>query len=186
MAKSRFRFSKKNLRELPVPEKGYEFHYDSAVPRLAVRVSHTGRRTFLFTKSRGGKQVIKTQDLDAARTFVRSQEDAAAMGGGSAVAVAGWTFRQLFDHWMEFRAKPFKRTWKRDESRFKQYLTQWSSRRLDKITPAEVVALHVEIGRDSGHYAANDTLGFVSSLYTYASGPELGWRESVFGDSDVS
>lgn len=167
---NRFRFTAKSLASLtPAPKP--QLFYDSYCWGLGVRLSPKGKLTFFHQD--GAKRVtIRTSDLDAARRQVnamrataRSQSDAEE-----------WTLGYLFTLWMELKAKPNKRTWKRDESRWDQYLKPWSKRKLTSISRQEVIKLRNDIRISNGPYAANDTVAFVASLYRYATEFDYGGR----------
>lgn len=88
-----------------------------------------------------------------------------------------WTLQTCFDLWMQQKSKPHKRTWQRDVSRYDRYLSKSLGRqKLSAITPVAVASLHNQIHSDTGPYAANDTLAFLSSLYTYAERFQFGGR----------
>ncbi|MEP3481600.1 MAG: site-specific integrase [Fuerstiella sp.] len=161
------------MKSVEVPAKGYSWWYDDGCPNLALRVSHTGRKTFVLCGSNGKRKVIPAEDLGVARAYCRRKADEAAVADSG--LIGEWTLQTLFDHWMEFRSKPHKRTWKRDLTRFRACLLPWADRKLGEIRQIDVVGWHVALGKDRGHYSANDSLVFLSSLFVYAAGPALGY-----------
>ena len=146
-----------------VPMESPQFFYDSGCPGLGVRVSPKGKKTFFWRD--GARRVnLKTTRLDEARRQVRERQASRE----EFAEASDWTLQHVFELWMENKAKPHKRTWERDASRYKQYLERWGKRRLESIKRLEVIQLHNQIRDKSGPYAANDTLAFLSSLYNYA------------------
>lgn len=159
---NRFRFTQRALSELKPGDKP-TLYYDTHCVGLGVRLSPLGNRSF-FVQDGSRRRTLKTSDLDAARKQVNAAKAASQSDGDVAV----WTLGHLFELWMELKARPEKRTWKRDQSRWEQYLKPWSRRKLSQITKLDVIKLRNDIRDKSGPYAANDTVAFVKSLYNYA------------------
>jgi hypothetical protein len=82
---NRFRFSVASLGKLVPPVKGYVYYYDSVVPRLAARLSYSGRIAFVLTGSRGAREVIDTKNLEVAREYCRAKAQAGSSGAPVAV-----------------------------------------------------------------------------------------------------
>lgn len=162
MPGNHFKFSPSTLSKLS-PGDVERFFYDDGCPGLGLRLSPLGKVSF-FARIGSRRRALKSKSLEAARTETRQM-----LNLNQALSEAdSWTLQQCFDLWMEHKAKPHKRTWERDQNRFDQHLLLLAKKRLSSITPVSVVALHNKIQNDSGPYAANDTLAFLSSLYRYA------------------
>jgi len=162
MPNNHFKFSPSALAKL-TPSDSEQFFYDDGCHGLGLRLSPKGKiRFFLRVGSR--RQSLTAKTIDAARRQARER-----LNETQALSEADdWTLQQCFDLWMKHKAKPHKRTWQRDQSRFDAYLKPMGKQRLSAITPVVVATLHNQIKEDSGPYAANDTLAFLSSLYRYA------------------
>ncbi len=63
---------------------------------------------------------------------------------------AEMTLNDLFREYMERHAKPHKKSWKIDESRFRLHLARFGKIKLSKFTMASVQKLHVRIGKKNG------------------------------------
>ena len=50
---SRFRFTKTTIEKLPAPDSGRDNHYDTDVPKLALRITAAGGKTFYVIKREG-------------------------------------------------------------------------------------------------------------------------------------
>lgn len=162
MPDNHFKFSPSALAKL-TPGITEQFFYDDACPGLGLRLSPKGKVRF-FARVGSRRISLKATTLDAARKHVRDLQNK-----NQALSDADeWTLQQCFNLWMEHKAKPHKRTWQRDESRYDSYLKQMGKQKLTSITAVAVATLHNRIHADSGPYAANDTLAFLSSLYRYA------------------
>lgn len=158
---NRFRFSQKSLAALKPTDRDQLF-YDDGCPGLGVRISPKGRQTF-FARIGSRRRSLKSKRLENARAEVRAIQNVS-----DAVESTDWTLQATFDYWMEHKAKPHKRTWQRDQSRFDRYLRPWGKRSLSSLQQMEIMQLHNSIREESGPYAANDTLAFLSSLFRYA------------------
>lgn len=160
----RFRFTQKAIAALDPPESGHVYYYDTYAPGLAIRLSKTGRVSWVWCGD-GKRETLKARSLDHARKLAMQKT---ALRNTSKSDADLWTFQEVFDLWLEQHAKPKKRTWKRDVARFNQYLKPWASRRLSAVKRLDVVSIHNEIAKKSGEYAANDTIAFIASLYSFA------------------
>jgi integrase len=78
------------------------------------------------------------------------------------------TIKGLVEHWVENNAKPNKKTWRDDERRCKDHLSQWNHRKLSSISKADLQSLHAKIGRENGHYEANHVIELISSMFNKA------------------
>lgn len=78
------------------------------------------------------------------------------------------TLGDLFDDYLKIHAKPRKRTWDEDESRFNSHLVSWKNRRLSAITPSDVQTWHARIGRDHGPIAANRSHALLRKMFNFA------------------
>jgi integrase len=159
---NRLRFSIKSLKAIQ-PQATERLYYDEDCPGLGVRVSPKGKKTF-FARIGARRESLNTSSLEEARKQVRGRQNIARVISDA----DNWTLQQAFDLWMELRSKPKKRTWKRDVARYEQHLKHWAKKRLHKITRADVTILHNRIAEQTGPYAANDTVIFLSSLFNFA------------------
>lgn len=73
---NRFKFTKTQIAALPSPEKGRATFYDEKVPKLAVRVTPTGTKTFYVVKRAGSEMVWLKLGTFPDMTVERAREDA--------------------------------------------------------------------------------------------------------------
>ncbi len=161
-SKNRFRFTQRKLSELTPTDKPQMF-YDAGCPGLGVRLSPKGKLSFFYQR-RVTRVTLTAKTLAAARHDVANRRAAVEETGEA----QEWTLGYLFNNWMELKSKPHKRTWQRDESRFRRYLKHWERKKIRKISRLDVMNLHNQVHQESGPYAANDTLAFIASLFSYA------------------
>ncbi len=90
------------------------------------------------------------------------------------------TVGKLFKWFLEFHAKPHKKTWREDQANFEKSITQWSSWNLSRLTKEVVKKHHVAMksGATSertkgGPYAANKMLELLGFMWRLAA-TELG------------
>jgi integrase len=81
---------------------------------------------------------------------------------------AGETLGTLFTFYMETHARVHKKSWRGDEATYRRYLKRWSNRKLADIERRDVQALHVKVGMEHGHYAANRMLALLSKMFNVA------------------
>lgn len=150
---------------------------DSDCDGLALRVGTSGSKIFYFLGRLNGR-VERSKlgeyphmPLAEARREVKHMLGQAAIGKPAkprAMTVRDEiTLGDLFEWYLRTHAKPQKRTWEADESRYKRVLAKWSSKPLSAITTAMVKDLHIALGDADGPYAANkmlELLGFMWRL----------------------
>jgi integrase len=162
MRNNHFKFSPSTLSKLS-PAVVEQFFYDDGCPGLGIRLSPKGKLRF-FVRIGSRRKSISAKTLDSARKQCRD-----LLNENETLSEANeWTLQQCFDLWMKHKAKPHKRTWERDQSRYDNYLKSMGKQKLSAISQVTVVGLHNRIKEESGPYAANDTLAFLSSLFRYA------------------
>jgi integrase len=162
MSDNHFKFSPSAFSKL-TPGSAEQFFYDDGCQGLGIRLSPKGKIRF-FVRLGSQRKSLSATTIDAARKQARK-----FLNDDRELSEADeWTLQKCYDLWMEFKAKPHKRTWDRDEVRFKSHLKSLAKVKLTAITALAVAALHNKIRLGSGPYAANDTLAFLSSFYRYA------------------
>jgi integrase len=83
------------------------------------------------------------------------------------------TLGGLYAIFLEQHGKPHKKSWKDDESLFRNYLVSWRLKKISSIRKLDIVSLHAHIGRTSGRYAANRTVQLLRTMFNKAI--EWGW-----------
>lgn len=175
----RINFTKRLIQTLPLPPKGKRVcFYDTKTPGLALSVTPAGTKSFfVYRKIDGQPERIalgRFPDLSVenARTMAAETLGQIARGENpAALKRAGrneLTFGELFQEFMKRHSKVHKKTWKEDEGQFRRYLSSWKNRKLSSLRKTNVQALHVKVGCDSGHYAANRLLELVRVVFNKA------------------
>lgn len=175
---SKENFTKSYLEGLPPAPPGKRvWYHDTKVPGLAIQVTATGTKTFYLYRWIDGKPeklrlgAFPATTVEQARQVANKGLGEIALGNNPAdskrINRAEWTLQDLFDDYLERHAKPHKKSWKGDEAQFRRYLTSWVGRKLSKIKKAEVKALHVDVGEQHGHYAANRLLALLRAMFNY-------------------
>lgn len=162
--------------------------FDTETKGLTLRIGISGTKTFyLFAKIHGRLTRMKLgtfpdMPIAQARSEVARIRGDVAKGQTpkprATVARDELTLEDLFAWYLRTHAKPHKRTWKDDESRFKRVLLHWSNRKLSTITTELVKDLHVEIDEKYGPYAANKMLELLGFMW------RLGAKQLKFSTPD--
>jgi integrase len=77
------------------------------------------------------------------------------------------TFADLAEKYLELHAKPKKKSWQRIERRLELHFTRWNTRRLSDITPEDVAALHIRIGKERGKIEANRAVELLRAVFNF-------------------
>ncbi len=173
--RSSLSFTAARIKALPAPDKGRVYHYDHKTPGLCVCVTQAGSKTFYFYRKVDGQPVrerlgkFPALSVDAARNAASDKSGQAARGENPATSRQKRqdqpTLQGLFDHWWERHSKPHKKTWADDKRIFDKYAGSLRTRRLAKITKADVLAWHTRLGKDHGPYQANRARALLSAMY---------------------
>ena len=197
---NRIKFSKTKLEGLPSPENGRVTYYDEAIPKLAVRITTAGSKTF-YVITRDGASVawlklgtFPQMTVEIARkeaqqhlgNFAKGKSPAAAKRADKQRATLG----QAYTNYLTMYAEPHGRKtigtlreiWERyvgtmpDEPARKHGRKRtkhpagvdWTDRKLEDISTADVRALHARIG---GHapVLANRVVELISTVYGRAA-----------------
>jgi len=184
MADNKFSFSKAVLSKLPAAAAGKRaYYYDTKVHGLGLAVTATGTKSFVLYRKINGKperiHLGRYPDVELEEARARAHELNAAIERGEnpndekRLARAEWTLGGFFQIYLSEYAKLHKKSWAEDEAQFRRYVQAWAERKLSSFAKAELQALHSQIGRDHGHYAANRLLALFHSLFEKAR--EWGW-----------
>jgi integrase len=122
---NRFSFTSTRLSAVPVPARGASQVYDSSTPGLAMRVTKSGTRTFVFFGRLHGRTVRMRLGSVASMTILDARKAAKQIAGRAAsgvnvvaeraaARVRGRTVGDAFASWLAF-AKHRKRSWRDDK-----------------------------------------------------------------------
>lgn len=180
-----FRFTEARIRDLPPAAKGTRLRYrDEAQPGLCLRVTEAGAKTFKLYRKVAGRVVDLTLGTSPALSVEAARKLAAKhlvdLAGGVDVQAAKRSIREemtlgdLFSDFIEYHAKPRKRTWEIDQRRFELYCSGLKARPIGKLMPVDVQNWHSRIGRDHGQVAANRAHSMLRKVFNFAR--QRGWR----------
>lgn len=151
---AKFRFTKTALQSLPLPDAGKrETHYDAEIPKLALRVTAAGAKTFYVVRRKpGGVDWVKLgsfaeMSVEQARKAALNVLGEYADGGNVAEArrqmKGTLTLNEFF---VEFGTKhgQKKRSWANDQQRYRDWISPvCGKKKITEITRADIVgALH--------------------------------------------
>lgn len=176
MKNRKINFTKAAILALPLTDKP-ELYYDSKVRFLAVRVSPTGARTFVYYRRTDDGPIRRSigsfpeTGIEAARQKAErwnSNPDMLAKRGRTSNTITGKTaLGTVWELWAKSAAVR-KRSFKGDEYNWKKHLSHWKDRGIGKIRRVHVLELHESISIDSGRYMANRIVALLSTLFNFA------------------
>ena len=185
MHKSRFNFTKQALLNLPTPEKDVATYHDTTKHGLKLLVRPSGIKTFVLYR----KVLKRPERITIGRfpdlTIAQAREHADRLNAKIANGINPneekrsirneMTLKALFDLYLNEYAKKHKKSWKEDEGQFNRYLKPWANKKLSSIKKTQIQKLHLKIGADNGHYAANRLLALLHTVFNKAI--DWGWKE---------
>ena len=185
---NRINFTKASIDNLPLPESGWKYYYDTKVSGLAVGVGSSGVKTYVLYKKINRRperiKIGRTTDLtvDQARTKAIEHNGKVALGSNPADKKrqqrAEITFGDMFKLYYELHSKPNKKTHKEDLAKFTKYLSDrkyginLSKCRLSEIGIREIKTVFNKIAEEHP-ITANRVLALVSSVFSEAVRAEL-------------
>ena len=181
---TRQNFTQSFLDNLPPAEEGKRYMvYDATVPKLAVRVTDKGNKSFLVQKFLNNRAVKTTfgqyPEMTIAQARKKAMDALAQFSDNVNPNDEKKKFRQeatlgeLFEEFMERYSKKQKKSWKYDEREIPRFLTPWFNRKISDVTKQQVQKLHEKIRDENGLYQANRLLERLKSMYNRAI--EWGW-----------
>jgi integrase len=175
------RFTKQTIDALPVPPADKRVTYrEDKTPGLELRVSSTGTKAWsVFRRTKGGPPIRVSLGRYPEMTIEQARKKAATFSqeiqaGGDPAAIRRanreeMTFRELFEQYIERHAKPRKRTWKEDETKYKQYLARpLGGKKLSAIGRRDIAQVHSSVSASGHPTTANRVLAMVSSVFGWA------------------
>lgn len=179
--------STKWIQSLEIPATGRVWHHDRDLSHFFLMTTHTGTHTFYRVGRVNGvmKRIRLGQfpalsvkqardlcttingDIAAGRTVTEARRSTASRK----------TFADAWSWYLEFHAKPKKRTWERDVSVYRRDLSApLGSKPLDEITRADVIELVATVTKAKGPGAGNKIIELVRGVYSVAVSNEWATR----------
>lgn len=180
MAKTkRVTFNKGVLDRLPVPESGRTYVYDAKVRGLAICITSTGSKVFYLycrmdrkpTRYRIGAwpDITVAQARDIATQRLAEVVDGRNPHRERIVKRHQLTLTKLFHRWVAEHAKVRVKSWRVDDSRFRNYVEpEFGDRAIESIESEELLTWHRRIGEQHGRVIANRVLCLVSRVFAWA------------------
>ncbi|MCT4552570.1 MAG: site-specific integrase [Alphaproteobacteria bacterium] len=178
MSNKEINFTKKNLENLFIPEKGRDVYKDTGEKGLSLYVTSNGVKTFFLRKRIEGKDekiiIGNFPDLsvqNARDEFIKIRSMIAKGMNPNDIKRASreeYTLGQFFEEYMRRYSKVYKKSWEYDEREIPKFLSHWFHRKLSKITTPEIRKLHEDIRADNGLYQANRMLERIRAMYNKA------------------
>lgn len=176
----RSNFTVKELNSLPTPNKGSrDTYHDTNVSGLTLRVTSTGRKSFVVRKRINGKPVMTTlgrfPDMTLTQARVAAREVLNVFSSGVnpnnkkiELRVKSITLQEAMNDYIANRKHALKpKTIKDYQILFNSYLSDWSKKELVNITRSMVVKKHTTVGNRS-IYRANATMRLLRAIINFA------------------
>lgn len=176
---SKFNFTKAAIENLPVPDKGWSYHYDQKVQGLGIGIGSTGKKSFILYRKIHGKPERITLGRYPDLTIEQARGKASEINTDIANGLnpsevkrgrqAELTFAELFAEYLERHSKPNKKTWTEDESQFRTYLAKpLGKMKLSSIDRSSIATIHSNITKAGHATTANRVKALVSSIFGWA------------------
>lgn len=176
------RFTKTALSTLAMPAVGKrESYFDTEVPKLALRVTHTGAKTFYVVRRTGGQVVwlmvgvFPDMTVEQARKAAMNVLSEFAKGGNPAAVKravkAELTFSDAFDLFLAGKRKrdgtPLADKTKGDYGDLlRLYLDSIKGKKLSAIERGEIKSIHAKVTKKSPAQA-DRVVSMISGVFTY-------------------
>lgn len=176
------KFTKSLLSKLPVPKVGKrETIYDTEVPKLALRMTHTGVRAFYVIKRAGGSMAWIKLGVFPDMTVEQARKEAGMVlgefaHGANPAAVkraikAELTFSEAFDQFLVGKRKrdgtKLSDKTKRDyQDLLRLHMDAIKSKKLSAVERSEVKAIHARVTKKSPAQA-DKAVAMISAVFTY-------------------
>jgi integrase len=183
------RLSDSFLRSVRAPLTGQQEHFDQAVPGLALRVTHKGRKSWTVLYRHHGKRRRYTIGRYPAITLSKAREKArdvlTAADGGTDPAAEKIDAKRLgapvardvasvLARYVERYARPRLRRWREVERSLNRYVVPaWGHRPVDTIARRDVIALLDTVADTHGPVMANRVLAYARRAFTWAIEKDL-------------
>ncbi|MBJ6725410.1 tyrosine-type recombinase/integrase [Geomesophilobacter sediminis] len=175
-----FKLTKTTVERLPYAEKGKQNDFfDSELPSFGVRVSHSAK-TYFVRKRINGKNARVNIGRHGVLTADTARKEAimviADLGKGvdinrekAKARVRGMTLAEVLDKYFVARTGLKPRTIKTYRDLFRLYLADWLRKPLEEITKDMVARRHLEIAKNHGDAAANNTMRTLRAIYNFGN-----------------
>jgi integrase len=180
MTAHRTNFTKSGIAALPIPSAGDRAVYrDTKTSGLQLRVTLRGVKTFsVFRRTKGGRPERLTLGRFPAMSVEQARRAAAQVNAAiedrrnpaelRRTLRGERTFAELFGEYLERHSRPNKRTWREDESKYRQYLSRvLGGKKASTVSRTDVAGIHSTTTRSGHPTTANRVLALVSSVFSW-------------------
>lgn len=184
---NKIKFTKQRLEKIPLPDKGRKVYFDIANPDLALRVTSTGRKSFVVIKKLNGRPKYVTlgqfPSMSIQQASIKSRKVAIELSEGHdpnakriQSKLENITLEQCFEAYMESKtvAQLSEGSRKSYKAILNNWLSDWKNKPLKDITTNLVNQRFREISKEYP-IAANNTFRFVRAIFNFAQGE---WEDS--------
>jgi integrase len=188
---NRFKFTKSKLEDLPPPENGKrQDYYDTEVPKLLLRVTGNGKKTFYVRRKMAGTDRVMVgpfPDLHVEQARKMALELASAIAQGQnpherkKKVRKELTFGELLDAYLEGHARQKCLAAAEIKAVFRRYVSDWRSRKLSEIKRSDVQHRLNQIAENNGPVAANHTLTYTRAAINWCIANELAGADNPWG-----
>ena len=185
---AKLKFTKTTLSSLVPPEQGKRLAvYDTEVPKLAIRITAAGARTFYVVKRAGASiawvKLGSFPEMTIEQARVEAQKILGEFAAGANPAAARRaireepSFAEMFEQFLVEKRKrdgtPIGERTKRDyRDTLRMYLEPIKSKKLSHVTRADIKAIHTKTTKKSAAQA-DRALAIVSSVFNFAADLEI-------------
>lgn len=181
----KFKFTIESVTSAKCPAgKGRTWSYDSKSPLALMTTEKGAKRFYVYRKVDGRPQRIligKFPDLSVEQARKLAQAKVVDIANGidpmaekRQARAKAMTFGELFKWFLEEHAKPNKRSWDKDESRYEFHLKPLANRRLRDVTRQDIAAVHRKVAASTSGSNANRVIALVSAIFNRAR--DIGWE----------
>lgn len=174
----RIKLTWSRVKAIDPPERGDRIVYDTIEPKLCVRITNNGNRTFYLYRRIQGKvrkiriDTVENITIDQARRVVQQMNGRIAEGKPPREErrISDGTLAEVFAEYMEQHSKPKKRSWRDDQGLYNRYLKKpFGHLPLEALDLERIRSLHIEVGRRAP-VGANRMLALLSKVFTFTRG----------------
>ena len=165
------------LEALPIPPPGKrQDYYDTEVPKLQIRVTGNGKKSFYVRRKMLGTDRVfigpfPDLPIEQARKLALTVSATIAHGGNPHEEKKRvrheLAFGELLDTYIDQHAKQKCVAWEEIQAVFRRYLSDWRVRKLVTIKRSDVQARLNEIAENHGQVAANHTLTYARAAINW-------------------
>jgi len=186
MAKTKFKFTETAIKKVLLPDIGKRVtYYDTQIPGLCLRVTHTGIKTYLVYKKINGKPERFSIGVSPSVLLSDARAEAQTILGEIARGInpadkrrdlkSEITLDELFQLVVTAKKSEGNRSVDKDIGQYNLHLSMWKTRKISSINKDDVKRLHTDIGTANGIYSANRLLAFINNLFNRAI-DDFNWK----------